>query len=117
MNSEEFVEAIKLVVRDASIAGELKNLAKPAGRKPRPDLVEMSAWFNGLPEQDRVMVSRVIGGAVELSVFNFFAVLDGAAAIESSPDKGDLELYFVKNGNRVRLNEPDNPLHDLFNAP
>lgn len=117
MNSDEFVEAIKLVVVDGAVSGELENLEKPAGRKPRPSLVEMSVWFNGLPEQDKVMVGRVIRDAVKFGVFNFLAVLDGVAVIESSPDKGDLELYYVKNGNRVRLNEPGNPLHDIFNAP
>lgn len=116
MNSDELVEAIKLVVRDAAIKGELQNLAKPAGRKPRSALVEMSVWFNDLPQQDKVMVGRVIRDAVEFGVFNFFAVLDGVAVIEGGADKGELELYYVKGEDRVRLNEPSNPLHDIFKA-
>lgn len=116
MNSDAFVEAIKLVVVGGAVSGELENLAKPAGRKPRPALVEMSVWFNGLPEQDKVMVGRVIRDAVEFSVFNFFAVLDGVAVIENGPNKGELELYYVKGNERVRLNEPSNLLHDIFNA-
>jgi hypothetical protein len=116
MNSEDFIEAIKMVVRDSTVAGELSNLAKPAGRKPHPEMVEMSKWFNGLPDSDKGFVERVIKYSADLSVFSFLAVLDGVAVIENGSDKGDLELYYVKGDERVRLNEPANPLHDIFNA-
>lgn len=116
MNSEEFIDGIKLSVRDATVTGGLRALAKPAGRRPRQDLVEMSNWFNGLTEQDKAMVGRVIEYTADLATFSFLAVLDGAAVIEESPDKGDLELYYVKDDERVRLNKPNDPLHDIFNA-
>lgn len=116
MNSEEFVEAIKIAVRNSTVIGELNSLIKPAGRKPRPEIVEMSNWFNALPDSDKKFVERVIKYSADLSVFSFLAVLDGVAAIESGSDKGELELYYIKNGERVRLNQSTNPLHDIFNA-
>lgn len=116
MNSEEFVDAIKIVVRDASISGSLKSLTKPAGRKPDRKLVELSTWFNELSDSDKEMLEKVIKYVADISVFSFFSVLDGAAVIENGPDKGDLELYYVKGAEQLLLNEPSNPLHDIFNA-
>ncbi len=51
-----------------------------------------------------------------MTVFEFFCILDGVSAIENGPTKGELQLYFVKAGERVRLNPSDESLHDLFNA-
>ncbi|WP_020481193.1 hypothetical protein [Methylomonas sp. MK1] len=116
MNSEEFVNAIKIVVRDASISGSLKILTKPAGRKPDRKLVELSTWFNELSYSDKEMLEKVIKYVADISVFSFFSVLDGVAVIENEQDKGDLELYYVKGSERFLLNEPSNPLHDIFNA-
>ena len=116
MTSEEFVDAIKIVVRDASVSGSLNSLRKPAGRKPDSNLVKLSAWFNGLSDHDKEMLEQVIKYVADISVFSFFAVLDGVALIENEMDKGELELNFVKGEQRIRLNEPSNPLHDVFNA-
>jgi hypothetical protein len=52
-----------------------------------------------------------------MAVFGFFCVLDGVSAIEDSPEKGDLELYFVKSSQKIRLNDPrQEELHNLFNV-
>ncbi|OAI16963.1 hypothetical protein A1507_11370 [Methylomonas koyamae] len=116
MNSEEFVDAVKIVVRDASVSGSLNSLIRPAGRKPDRKLVELSTWFNELSDSDKEMIEKVIKYVADISVFSFFSVLDGATVIESGPDKGDLELYYIKGTEKLLLNEPSNPLHDIFNA-
>jgi hypothetical protein len=45
-----------------------------------------------------------------------FAVIDGVRVIDEGPTKADLELFYVKDGERVRLNSPgEEPLHDILN--
>jgi hypothetical protein len=62
------------------------------------------------------MLARVVATAVDRSVFGFFCVIDGVRAIEDGPDKGRLELSYVKDGVRL-LNPPEGEmLHDIFNT-
>jgi hypothetical protein len=43
--------------------------------------------------------------------------LDGVRVIENSEDRGELELWYVKNGVRTQINDPDqNLLHDEYQA-
>lgn len=116
MNSEEFINVIQLVVRDAAVEDTLENMMDPPGRKPAENLLTISQWFKSLAGNDKIMLEKVMQEVANAAVFGFCAVLDGARSIENTPIKGDLELYFVKDGERVRLNEPTNPLHDIFNA-
>ncbi|HKQ35903.1 MAG TPA: hypothetical protein VJT11_11405 [Nitrospiraceae bacterium] len=115
MNSTEFVEAIKVYVRNAAVEDTKANLERPPGRRVPPDIKKRSIWYNQLPDADLEHVHSAISTAVHQALFGFFAVLDGARAIEDGPDKGRLELIYVGN-QRVLLNDPNNPLHDLFNA-
>lgn len=117
MNSEEFVEILKLVVVKHTINGVKKNLIHPPGRSPRKSLLIMSEWYNSLSEKDKDHVNNIIAKSVSDTVFHFLCVLDGVAAIEDGTDKGELELYFVKHGTRTLLTNPkDDFLHDIFNA-
>jgi hypothetical protein len=43
VNADEFVEAIHLVAYEAAIEDVLSVLADPPGRRPRPELTELSA--------------------------------------------------------------------------
>jgi hypothetical protein len=63
------------------------------------------------------MLREALREAAELAVFEFFCVLDGVSAIEDDVEKGELELYFVKHGQRIRVNDPlKEELHNMFNA-
>jgi hypothetical protein len=115
MTGPEFVRAIKLVVYDSTIEGTVAVLEEPPGRKPRQSLVALSSWFNRLPEEGKRQLRGVIEQAASLAIFSFFAVLDGVSAIEDSPEKGELELRFVKEGRATLINDPAGEfLHDLF---
>lgn len=117
MNAEQFVEVIKLVVRDLPMQGMIEQLKKPAGRKPPPDLVAASQWYNSLNEEDLRQLHYIMRSAADSSLFNMLCVIDGVQVVEDTPDKGEFELYFVKNGERVLLNRPDGcMLHDIYNA-
>ena len=60
-------------------------------------------------------LAQVAREAAEAALFGVFCVLDGVRVIEDTWDKGDLELHFIKNGNRTLINDPkQEPLHDQF---
>jgi hypothetical protein len=117
MKSEEFVRAVKMQTSDPAVSGTIKSLTRPPGRKPSERLLWLSSWYNQLSKKDQEMVGEALREAAEMAVFEFFCVLDGVSAIEDGPNKGELELYFVKSGERRRLNDPQQEeLHNLFNA-
>ncbi len=55
------------------------------------------------------MLIEALDDVAEGVIFGVLCVLDGVRAIESGPDKGELELYYVKDGTRVLLNTRNNP--------
>lgn len=116
MDQNEFIDAIKLVVEESSINDIIAILNKPPGRKPSGDLLELSQWYNKLNESDRRFVQRIISKSVFTSIFGFLCVLDGVRAFENG-DKGELKLYYEKNGSSLLLNNFDSDfLHELYNA-
>jgi len=117
MNKDEFIAAIKVAVHDSTINGMKTNLVSPPGRKPHEKAKEASLWFNSLPKEDRHQVEEIIKQTVHASVFGFLCVLDGVRAIESTPEKGILELIFNKDGNNTLINdESGEMLHDIYQA-
>ncbi len=116
MTQEEFIQGIKLSVCDGAVKGTIRSLERPPGRKPDPQYVRRSEWYRGISDEDKSMVREVIAEASESAVFGFCCVLDGVRFVESRPDKGDFELYYVNGGERTRLNDPQHEeLHNLFN--
>jgi hypothetical protein len=115
MDAQEFVDAIKIVVRDGAAEAAMASLHKPVGRRPDPATLRRSEWYHSLDEDERRMLAAVVMDAVEAATFRFLCVIDGVSAIENGPEKGNLELRYVKNGTVVVLNAPDIPmLHDLW---
>jgi hypothetical protein len=114
MNGEEFVEAIKLYVRDSSVENVIKQLKNPSGRSVSPERKAHSVWYNGLSNDDRNHVDHVVTRAVHSALFGIFAVLDGVRVIDT--EEGTFELVYVgSGGERVLLNDPNAMgLHDLL---
>lgn len=116
MTPEEFVDALREVVLKRAVDSTLSTVEKPPGRRPRRELVETSAWFQGLSDQDRARLRDVASMVAHQAVFGVLAVLDGARVVESTPDKGTFKLAFQKGEKKWDLNPPDGvPLHDLLN--
>lgn len=114
MNNEGFVEAIKLIASSA-LSGLLKTIENPPGRSPSPNLVHISDFFHSLNEKDRQTFADSLELAARQSIGNLFLVLDGSLAIESTTDKGQLELYYNNGKERVRLNDPcEVPLNEIY---
>lgn len=117
MNVTEFVNAIRMAVENTAVNGQLKSYRAPPGRKPSEDLVELSNWYKSLTKADQEMLGKAMRDAVGASIFGFLCVLDGVRVIENSLERGELELWYVKDGNRTLINDPsENLLHDEYNA-
>jgi hypothetical protein len=115
MTDEEFVRALIIAVHDASIEGIMEGLASPLGRRPHPGRLRLSEWFNALGDADQKNVEGVVADAVDGAIFGFLCVLDGVRAIEDVGEKGSLELWYVRDGERTLLNQ-DQVLHDVNRA-
>lgn len=115
MNSAEFVGAVKTVCSDGEAEGIIRSFRNPPGRRPSNRSMRLSKWFQQLSVNDQEMLREALTDTAERVVFGIMCVLDGARAIESGPEKGSLELYYVKGDQRVLLNDPQNEeLHHLF---
>lgn len=114
MTSEEFVHAIKTIMKSA-LSGLLKTIITPPGRRPAPELIQISHFYNKLSEEDKGIFSDALELAAKQSACNFLSVLDGALAIEPSGEKGNLELYYSDGKTLVKLNDTDKVmLNEVF---
>src|SRR5262245_42919474 len=117
MNPEEFVQAVKIQTSDAAVSGTIALLKRPPGRKPSQRLVRLSDWYSQLDKSNQEFLMEVLKEAADMAVFEFFCILDGVTPIEEGPQKGELELYYVRGGFKTRLNVPEREeLHNTFNA-
>ena len=115
MNSFKFIESIKIAVGQLTTDDLVTNLKNPPGRSPDKKLIELSDWYNSLDMFNKEKLLEIIELAVGQSIFGILCVIDGVRQIESSLDKGELVLEFRKNGETIRLNDPNGEyLHDIF---
>jgi hypothetical protein len=116
MSAEEFIDAIKLVLLKGTIRDVVKTMTKPPGRNPNQKIVELSNWYNNLPQADQDYAKQMIEDSIDQSIFGFLCILDGVRAVDDSFEKGTFELYYVKENEKTLLNDPNKEfLHDLYN--
>jgi len=114
MDTQQFVDLLRIVVRDGAASDELSVLRAPPGRKSSADLQERSKWYNSLQDDQKRILSSIILDVADRTVFGILCVLDGVRAIDDGRDKGRLELRYVR-GNSTLLNPPEGEmLHDLW---
>lgn len=97
----------------------MAQLRIPAGRRPTSEIVERSAWFNGLAPADQDRVQTVAEDAGKAALFGLLCVLDGVRAIEDGPSAGSLELRYIADGMETllastELGKGTPPLHELL---
>jgi hypothetical protein len=115
MDTRSFTTALAVQTNVAAVESVLSILRNPPGDAPEERYKGLSEWYNLLADKDREMLREIVKETAEQAVFNFLTVLDGVSAVENSPLKGDLLLYFVKDGNSALLNDPNGEeLHNLF---
>lgn len=100
--SEAFINAIHSAVYRTAIDGVLRLLESPPGRRPRPKLVDLSSWFNGLDENGRDQVRDVVRLSVDQALFGILAGIDGSRPLGAA----DLALLAEPIG-LVAVDVPD----------
>jgi hypothetical protein len=114
MDSRQFIDLLRVAVRDGAASEVMTVRQKPPGMRPSEDLVNRSNWYNSLDDDQRRILSSIVLDAANRAVFGFLCVIDGVRAIENEGEKGRLELRHVKNGS-VLLNPPEGTmLHDFW---
>jgi hypothetical protein len=114
MDGQKLVDLLKLVVRDAAAEDEMSVLAKPPRRKPSSELLEQSAWYHSLRDDEKRILSSIVFDTATGAVFGFLCVLDGVRQIENGPDKGRFELRYIKDGSAWVISPEQNMLHELL---
>jgi hypothetical protein len=114
MDKQEFVNALKVAVRDSAVDEELSALLLPPGRRPSIDLLERSRWYSSLTDDQRMTLSSIMRAVADRAVFGFLCVLDGVRPIEEGFLGGRFELRYM-NGNSLLLNPLEGEvLHELW---
>ena len=119
MDQEQFVNAVKEVVRDSSIDGLVQILENPPGRSPDRKLIELSSWYTKLDADQQLHVKGVIEMAVNTGIFGLLCVIDGVRSVKESSDSVDrvFKLSIIEGNEEIILNDPgDEYLHDLYNS-
>jgi hypothetical protein len=116
VTSKEFVRRIHIAVYERAVSGTKATLEKVPGRRPLPQLLSLSSWFNQLTPTDQQQVEAAIKLAVRNAVFGVLAVLDGDRSIRQSDEElGTLRLLYDDSSHSVLINDPNGDvLHDLF---
>jgi hypothetical protein len=115
MRPLEFVALVRKIIRDSASEETLTVLRKVPGKRPSPTIITRSNWYNSLKDEDKKILASIILDVADRTVFGFLCVLDGVRAIESDPDKGRLELRYIKGADSILLNSTeDAPLHELW---
>ncbi len=118
MTPLEFVTALELVAVSSAAESTILALDEPPDRSSSPALVEASAWYHRLSEEDRKHLRYVLNEAAYEVAFGVLAVIDGVRTVEDSPDKGRFKLTFEKGGKLWDLNPGKGEmLHDLLAQP
>lgn len=116
MDSQHFIEGIKLK-RDNSINDVEENLISPPGRRPNVKDKILSSFYHSLDGSQKRVLRDVISESIDMGIFSFLCVLDHVSFIENSSEKTQFELYAVKDGNRILLNDfSQRKLHDMYNT-
>jgi hypothetical protein len=113
LNPQDFVEFVRSDVMHEAVDDVLASMAKPPGRRPAPELVELSKWFHGLSDPDRLMLRSALAEASHAAVFGLFALLDGVRRIDHNQPVGNLELWYASQDGRAMLS---GDLHDMLNS-
>jgi hypothetical protein len=115
LDRESFVRAVFDGVYLAAIRDVRSILRKPPGRKPSPELVKLSQWYNSLGEDNQGCVDRVIADVADGAVFHFLAILDGVKPITDGNEE-TVEIAIRSDLREIRFLTPGdgNDLHDIF---
>ncbi|GLS77418.1 hypothetical protein [Oharaeibacter diazotrophicus] len=114
MDSESFVDLVKIHVADAAVLDVVERLRNPTGRKVSVEIRNRSNWYKSLDDESRDHVDSLIAESACEALFGLFVVLDGDRLIDESG--GYFELAHVSGRRVILCNSDTSPLHDMFRA-
>lgn len=116
MDSNEFIQVLKTAVIHNVEMDIIKIYTHPPKRKKiSAKEQDIADWYDQLSEKEKSYVLNLIREGAVSAVFGFLCVLDGVRAIEDGGEKGNLKLYYEKNGENIFLNDQNKEsLHDIF---
>lgn len=114
MDSQAFINAIQQEELTSAVETTIELHKRPPGRRPAPELLVRSAWFNSLAPADAAHVERMVADAAFAAVFGFLSVLDGVRTIDT--ENGRFELFYVGK-DRELLNPANRDLHGMIDRP
>jgi hypothetical protein len=117
MNSEQFVSAVRKILREQVIEGQMRSIVEPPGRRPSEYHKKRSQWYHSLSPESQSYVRCVLADGFDAAIFSLFVVLDGGSTLEEpSETRGHFELTYVDmQGNRTLLNSDEASLHEFYN--
>ena len=116
MKPDEFVRALKSHCSDSAVVDCLSSFAKPPGRSPAAELVQISKWFHTLSEEDRSLFRLALQQVADATLFGVLCVVDGVRVIEDSAEKSDFTLTANRAGAVLQISPSSSFLHDLFRS-
>ena len=114
MTTQEFVQAIELVVVESSFDVMKAYLTDQDLVKKWPKYRSLNEWFNNQPLEDQEKINTLMQDSIRIAIDGFFLVLDGSRVIEDTYDKGDLFLIYKNKDEETWLNDPDYYIRDYF---
>jgi hypothetical protein len=118
MTVKQFLAMFIVQTAQAACNATVSILESPPGDEPSVQDVELSSWYLQRTDDDRKRVEQLMQKVADQTLFNVLTVLDGVTAIENLREKGTLELYYVKDGGRILLNDPrQEELHNMIGNP
>jgi hypothetical protein len=116
MDSQKFIDAIRMIVRENAINDVITTTEYPPGRRVSPQQKKRAEWYGSLSDEKKEIIKSIIVDAVDNALFGFLCVIDGVRAIENDPNKGEFEIRYLKEG-AVQMSSRDGSLlHDLYNS-
>ncbi|MGL4426495.1 MAG: hypothetical protein ACRCUQ_01900, partial [Alphaproteobacteria bacterium] len=106
MNKEEFIEGIRYD-RDEVVKSVIRPLVAPPGRKHSKRDIRLSNFYLSLDGENQKNIEDIVAESVNAAIFSFLCILDHVGFIEDDEDKTHFELYAVKNGKRVLINDEE----------
>jgi hypothetical protein len=113
MDSRQFIQAIRVAVRQPAIHETMDILGAPPDRVVSSEKEELATWINSLSALEKKYLERALSEAVDSALFGFLCVLDGVRVIEDDEEKGDFELWY-KGEIDTLVNSDIDFLHDLY---
>jgi hypothetical protein len=110
MTRNYFVDTVKKVVHQQTVKDMVDNLIDAPEH-----LLKYKEFYASLSEDNKSLLRELLNEASEMTLFGMLCVIDGVRAIENSPDKGTLELWYRNGEENYLINDIEEEfLHDLI---